>query len=267
MFLWLEIACLIFIIQTIAFGLSVWLGRNSIADVFWGGTIAMAALWIIAPLLSFGLKVNLYFVLFTPSLILGILMALWGLRLSIHIGHRFLKKKKEDPRYERLSQGWKAYYLRSYLQVFLLQGVLMLAMLSALIISTLHAPEPNFYLLGAGVLVWFFGLIFELIADAQLARFVKTKKPGQIMQSGLWKYSRHPNYFGEVTLWWGLWLITLMTPYWYLTLITPLTITFLILKVSGVPMAEAHYKDNAEFQAYAERTNKFFPWKPRPTKS
>jgi steroid 5-alpha reductase family enzyme len=105
--------------------------------------------------------------------------------------------------------------------------------------------------------------LIEIIADAQLAKFVKTKKPGQIMQKGLWKYSRHPNYFGEVVLWWGIWIITLNAELWWIAFLTPAIITFLILKVSGVPLAEAHYADNEEFQAYAKKTNKFFPWFPK----
>jgi len=264
MYFILEIVCLVLIVQTIAYGLSVWLGRNSVADVFWGGTIAIASLWTIFPLLWFALQQNPALIPVIPSLVAGILTFLWGFRLFIHIGTRFLKKKKEDPRYAKMSEGWQFYYLRSYLQVFLLQGLLMLAMLAPVLSSTYSRPDNNFYFLGAGILIWAFGLIFEIIADTQLSEFVKTKKPGQIMTKGLWRYSRHPNYFGEVTLWWGIWLVTLPSELWYISLIAPLTITFLILKVSGVPMAEAHYADNEEFQTYAKQTNKFFPWKPKP---
>ena len=139
----------------------------------------------------------------------------------------------------------------------------MVLMLSALMTTIIYPQIYHDYFMLGGALVWAIGLTLEVVADAQLAKFVKNKKSGEIMQRGLWRYSRHPNYFGEVLLWWGIWLITLPTPYWWLTLITPVTITFLILKVSGVPMAEERYQDNPEFQAYAKRTNVFIPWRPK----
>lgn len=264
MWLILKVACVIWILQTLAFGLSLWLKRNSIADVFWGLSMALTALFANGAFIIFALKTNPLLALFIPSILISLMMAIWGFRLALHIGVRFIKKKKEDLRYAKMAEGWKLYYLRSYAQVFLLQGVLMLAMMSALLVTILNPPAVNFYLITGGVLVWAFGLAFEAIADFQLAKFVKTKKPDQIMKQGLWRYSRHPNYFGEVVSWWGIWILTLNTEFWWVALLTPVTITFLILKVSGVPLAEAHYADNQEFQAYAKYTNRFFPWKPKP---
>ena len=259
----LEVLCFILAIQSAGFVASVFLGRNSIADVLWGFAIASGALLVTLPLGIQLYKAAPYLLLFTPSVVAGGLIALWGYRLTWHIGRRFLKKKAEDPRYAAMSQNWKYYYLRSYLQVFMLQGLLMLAMLAAVITATYQPQVFNSYLLPIGVGIFFTGLIIEAVADQQLSKFVSTKKPGQIMQSGLWKYSRHPNYFGEVLLWWGIFTVLLPTPYWYLAIISPLTITFLILKVSGVPMAEARYKDNPEFQDYTKRTSKFIPWPPK----
>ena len=263
MYLLLEVLLFILILQTIGFGLSVWLGRNSVADVLWGFLIALGALYIIAPLALLILNTNPVYLWLNPVTLSGILIMIWGFRLAWHIGTRFIKKDKEDPRYAAMSQNWRCYYLRSYGQVFLLQGLLMIFMLSGLIVMASTGVSINFYTLLLGTTVWALGLAFEIIADKQLTQFIKHKQPGQIMQQGLWRYSRHPNYFGEVTLWWGLWIITLPTPYWYLTLIAPLTNTFLILKVSGVPMAEERYADNKSFQDYAKRTNKFFPWWPK----
>jgi len=260
MFLILKLACGIWIIQTLAFGLSIWLKRNSIADVFWGFSIAVVAIAANYSFIMYVLKINPYLALFIPSIVISALMAIWGLRLTYHIGIRFIKKKKEDPRYAKMSESWQNYYLRSYLQVFLLQGALMLGMMSALVVTILYPATVNIYLLGAGVFVWAFGFLFEVVADQQLTKFVKTKKPGEIMKKGLWRYSRHPNYFGEVVSWWGIWIITLNTQYWWIAFLTPAIITFLILKVSGVPMAEAHYADNDEFQEYAKYSSKFFPW-------
>jgi steroid 5-alpha reductase family enzyme len=112
-----------------------------------------------------------------------------------------------------------------------------------------------------GFLVWITGFYFESTGDAQLARFVRDPiNKGKIMQSGLWKYTRHPNYFGEVTQWWGIFIISLSVPFGIFTIIGPLTITYLILFVSGVPMLEKKYAGRADFEAYKKRTSVFFPW-------
>jgi steroid 5-alpha reductase family enzyme len=115
----------------------------------------------------------------------------------------------------------------------------------------------------AGTLIWITGFLFQAIGDYQLAGFAKTKQPGQIMQTGLWRYSRHPNYFGEILMWWAIWLMVVTLPYGVWAIISPLSITFLLAKVSGVPMLEAKYKGNAEFEAYKKRTPALFPWFPK----
>ena len=80
------------------------------------------------------------------------------------------------------------------------------------------------------------------------------------MNQGLWQYTRHPNYFGEVTMWWGIWLLTVGSTYWYIGIIGPITISFLLLKVSGIPMLEKKYEGNKEFEKYKAKTSAFFPW-------
>jgi steroid 5-alpha reductase family enzyme len=114
------------------------------------------------------------------------------------------------------------------------------------------------------VCVWVIGFFFESVGDAQLSRFIKDPaNKGKLMQSGLWKYTRHPNYFGEVTQWWGLWIIALSVSYGWLGIIGPLTITTLILKVSGIPLLEKSMEGNPEFQEYKKRTSVFFPLPPK----
>jgi len=140
--------------------------------------------------------------------------------------------------------------LRSFLQVFALQGFLMVVM-GYLFIHMAMWGAPNFGLLMyVGICLWLIGFWFETVADYQLDKFVSTKKAGEIMKTGLWKYSRHPNYFGEVLMWWGIWLAMVSIPYGLLAIVSPVMITFLILKVSGVPMLEKHYEDNISFQEY-----------------
>ena len=108
--------------------------------------------------------------------------------------------------------------------------------------------------------VWILGFVFESVGDAQLARFIKDPaNKGKLMQGGLWRYTRHPNYFGEVTMWWGIWLLALSTPYGFFSIIGPITITFLILKVSGIPMLEKKMEENPEFAEYKRRVSVFIP--------
>jgi len=120
-----------------------------------------------------------------------------------------------------------------------------------------------------GLLLWLVGFFFEALGDWQLSRFRSDpQNRGQVMQSGLWKYSRHPNYFGETLIWWGLFLITLSTPMSLWTIISPLTITFLLLKVSGVTLLEKTIVDTRpKYRQYTERTSSFFPWFPKKEKS
>jgi steroid 5-alpha reductase family enzyme len=123
-------------------------------------------------------------------------------------------------------------------------------------------PSKFVFLDLLGILIWTFGFFFESVGDFQLSRFIKSKKGG-IMKSGLWKYTRHPNYFGEVIQWWGIWLIALSVSYGWVSVIGPLLITFLILKVSGIPLLEKKMEENDEFREYKKNTSMFFPLPPK----
>lgn len=227
--------------------------RNDIADVLWGlGFVLIALIGVIMnPTIS--------------TAIVFLLVFVWGMRLASHIGQRFIKKEKEDFRYANWRKNWgKQWLIRGWLKVFMLQGLSMLIVAFPIIlISNIEKNSWNI-LNTIGLLIWIFGFCFEAVGDKQLKQFVSNPdNKGRIMQSGLWRYTRHPNYFGEVVLWWGLWLITFGIDYFWFGMIGPLAISFFILKVSGVPMLEKKYKDNPEFQEYAKRTNKFFPSLPK----
>ena len=115
-----------------------------------------------------------------------------------------------------------------------------------------------------GFIVWLIGFYFESVGDKQLANFIHNpENKGKLMTEGLWKYSRHPNYFGEVTQWWGIWIIALSVPYGWVAIIGPITITILILFVSGVPLLEKKYKGRSDFEAYKKRTSIFIPLPPK----
>lgn len=213
--------------------------RDDIADIAWGMGFILVTIF------------NFVFNFSSKLLVSSILVSIWGLRLAIHIFNRN-KNKKEDYRYKKFKSN-------PYLKVFITQGFFMWLISLPIIGSLGNLKWFNFI----GVFIWLIGFYFESVADKQLKIFLKDpKNKGKIMQSGLWAYSRHPNYFGEVTMWWGIWLLNFNTSNLW-TIVGPLTITYLILKVSGVPLLEEKYKDNKDFQDYQKRVSVFIPLKPK----
>jgi len=247
---YIALILLLFAYMSLWFAASLIKRRNDVADVAWGlGFVLMA--WV-----SFFLSDDSG----ARGLLVGILVTVWGLRLAWHI-HARNKGKAEDYRYLAWRKEWgKYFYIRSYFQVYLLQGVfLFLIVLPVLLIN--KSAGGNLGLLDfLGVAVWLFGFYFEAVGDAQLARFIKNpENKGKLIQRGLWAYTRHPNYFGEVMQWWGIWLIALSVSGGLLGIIGPITITFLILKVSGIPMLEKKMEENSDFAEYKRKTSVFIP--------
>ena len=200
----------------------------------------------------------------TRGVLAGILVSIWGLRLAWHI-HARHRGKPEDFRYLAWRREWgKWFYARSYAQVYLLQGALLFVVeLPVLMIN--RSPGGTLGILEIlGVFIWLFGFLFESVGDAELARFAKDPfNRGKILQTGLWRYTRHPNYFGEVVQWWGIWLIAVGVPGGWFGIAGPLAITFLILKVSGIPMLEKKMAANSDFAEYKRRTSVLVPWIPK----
>jgi len=197
------------------------------------------------------------------NLIYIALVAFWGLRLSIYLFQRN-HGKPEDSRYTEMRKNWKGnQHLNAYFRVFLLQAVL--ALLICIPLYPLATLDKFNYdaLFIIGIIIWHIGFYFEAIGDRQKSLFkADPKNKGKICKVGLWKYTRHPNYFGEVTLWWGFWIsLSNKLPLWTIT--GPLLISFLILKFSGIPMLEESKKDDPKFQQYMKETNAFFPWFPK----
>jgi len=228
--------------------------RNDVADVAWG--MGFVVLTWTSFLLSGGPGAR--------GLVAGVLVSIWGLRLAWHI-HARHRGRPEDFRYLAWRREWgKWFYARSYAQVYLLQGALLFVVaLPVLMINRNPAGMFGFVEI-MGVCLWLFGFLFESVGDAELARF--TRNPhnrGKILQTGLWRYTRHPNYFGEIVQWWGIWLLALGVPYGWVGIVGPLTITFLILKVSGIPMLEKKMAENPDFAEYKKRTSVLVPWIPK----
>lgn len=240
---------LTWIFFSVAFLIAKKADKLSIVDSFWSLSFMVIAVysWIVG---SQNLIGN----------IVTILILIWGIRLASHISFRNLGKK-EDYRYQQMREKWDNVWLTAYFKVFLVQGLLMLSIgFPIVLINSWEGIGINNFVY-IGLLIWLVGYAFEVIGDSQLKNFLKTRKDSnQVMTEGLWAYTRHPNYFGEVTMWWGIFIIVFsVTGYWY-TIISPLIITFLILKVSGVPLLEEKYNGRPSFEEYKRHTNKFFPW-------
>ena len=238
----------------IVWALSLPLRDASIADVFWGpgfAFVAIVAAWLSPPS--------------DRATLLVVLTSVWGLRLALHIGTRWLKKKEEDRRYQAMRATWgDRFPVVSLFTVFLLQGgLLWIVSLPLQAGAALGADHPLGLLDLAGALLFTVGLAFEAVGDAQLARFLSDPASrGRVMETGLWRYTRHPNYFGDALLWWGLGLIGAGTGAWW-CLAGPALMTFLLVRVSGVSLLE---KDIAgrrpEYVAYVRRTSPFLPLPP-----
>lgn len=225
-----------------------------LVDIVWPLFMLLAALWFLlrqpAP---------------TPRAVLVVvLVGAWALRLSVHLARRNWNAP-EDRRYRDMRRRndpgftWKSLYL-----VFGLQAVLAFVV-TAPLHAAIVAPDPSLgmlELIGAGLAAA--GLVFEAVADYQLSRFLaRDSGRGQVMDRGLWRYSRHPNYFGEFCVWWGFFLIAAGAAGWW-SVVSPLLMSLLLLRVSGVTLLEKDLdRRRPDYARYVRRTNAFFPGPPR----
>ena len=197
------------------------------------------------------------------ALVVLLLVAFWALRLSAYITMRN-RGKPEDPRYQAMRRKHSPNFaVKSLFIVFLLQGVLAW-IISLSLLAAITGDRPLSLLDGLACLLVLGGILFESIADAQLAAFrAGSDSSGKVMDRGLWRYSRHPNYFGECCVWWGLYLFALAAGGWW-SILSPLLMTFLLLRISGVVLLERDIvKRRPEYRHYTERTNAFIPGLPK----
>ncbi|MCC6904512.1 MAG: DUF1295 domain-containing protein [Anaerolineae bacterium] len=244
---------------TVLWLISIPLKNVSIVDIFWGlGFVAMAwTYWVVTD--GFPARKALVVALVT----------IWGLRLAgyllwrnglTHEDFRYAKWRSEQP---------GSYWWRSYFSVFLLQGLLFWA-ISAPLFAAQFSPTPaRLGVLDAlGALFWAIGLFFEAVGDLQLARFkADPANKGKVLNTGLWRYTRHPNYFGDFMVWWGYGLIALGTfslP-GVVSLLAPALMSFLLLRVSGVTLLEKSLNEKPGYREYVEATSAFFPLPPKKT--
>lgn len=238
---------IVVVYMTVWFGIAIVNKRNDVADIAWGvGFIVLA--WM-----AFSLGNGS-----TKAILVNFLVMVWGGRLAKHIYSRN-KDKPEDYRYLEWRNTWKNFYLRSFLQIFMLQGLLMYIISLPVIFINLETEVWGLVDI-VGIAIWVIGFWFESTADKQLREFVQdSRNKGKLMDQGLWKYSRHPNYFGEVTMWWGIWLVSISSTGWW-TFVGPGLITFLIIFVSGVPLLEKKFEGRKDWEIYKKKTSVFIPW-------
>jgi steroid 5-alpha reductase family enzyme len=229
----------------------------SVVDIFWGFGFALIAL-VTCLLAGRGRP---------RALLLTVLTVVWGMRLAIYLFRRN-SGHGEDYRYQAMRrQHGDRFPLVSLFTVFGLQGVLMWIISLPVQLGQLAVqPEQLTWLDALGATLWAIGFGFESIGDAQLARFkAAPASKGKVMDRGLWRYTRHPNYFGDALLWWGIYLIAAATPAGRWTVLSPLLMTGLLMRVSGVPLLEKKLvKTRPEYADYVRRTSSFVPWFPKP---
>ncbi len=241
-------------VATLLWLLSLGLRDASIVDVFWGlGFVALASFYS-----SRGGPAD------ERALVTLVLVSLWGLRLSTHI---FLRSwgRGEDRRYTSMRDKWGSRFpVVSLFTVFLIQGLLLWIVSAPLFVATrAHAPGgPVEWTDAIGIGLVVVGLLFESVADYQLVRFRASQhNEGKVLDTGLWRYSRHPNYFGDFLVWWGFFALALGRPSALWTVVGPLVMSVLLMRVSGVTLLEKDLeRSKPDYRHYTDKTNAFFPW-------
>ncbi len=249
---WFEIyfvgLALVLGLMTLLWLYSLQIKNSSIVDIFWGTGFVIVG-WVYVALTDG----------FAPrNILLALLVTIWGLRLSLHIFRRN-HGQPEDFRYKawREEHG-KRWWWWSWIQVFALQGIILWIVSAPLLIAMKLGPATWTFFDGLGLVVWLIGFAFEAGGDWQLAQFkANPANKGKLLTTGFWALTRHPNYFGDATVWWGFFLFALPAGAW--TIFAPGLMTFLLMRVSGVAMLEKAMKIKPGYEDYMKNTPAFFP--------
>ncbi|MGW5005637.1 DUF1295 domain-containing protein [Streptomyces parvulus] len=248
-----------FAVMLVTFAVAVRKGVHRVVDAAWGVGFAAVAVVTSAVAAAAGEGDAVRQVLVT------VLTVVWGLRLAVHIGRRG-RGHGEDPRYDAmLAKAPGNRNLYALRMVYLLQGALVW-LVSLPVQAAAYGSGPVTLLAWTGTAVWAAGLVFEAVGDAQLARFkADPAHQGRIMDRGLWSWTRHPNYFGDFLVWWGLFLVACDagTAAAAVSVVSPLVMTYLLIGGSGKRLLERRMADRPGWSAYADRTSGFFPRPPR----
>lgn len=241
-------------LMTVAFVVAWRTQRTDLVDVAWG------LAFIVAAVVSFMLNEYDVTIGFNLQTVTTLLVIVWGIRLSLVMLRR-VRSHPEDKRYVQLKQKWAGNQaLNLFVRIFFVQAVLATVISLAVIHVNLSAQANLSIYSYVGLAIWLVGFIFEAVGDLQLKRFLADPvNKGKLMMTGLWKYTRHPNYFGEATMWFGIFIMALSTEYGWVASISPVLITFLLLFVSGVPITEKSFESKPGWAWYKRHTSKFFP--------
>jgi len=248
--LWFNAGLIILGLMTALWLLSLSLKDSSIVDIFWG-TGFVVTFWI-----TYYISGQLHPISVT---LLGIIVSIWGLRLSLNIFSRNAGHG-EDFRYAAWrEENERRWWWFSFFKVFLLQGVIMWFVIAPLIVVQFSSQDLGIFPI-LGTLVWLVGFFFEAGGDWQLARFkANPDNKGKLLITGLWGLTRHPNYFGDAAQWWGFWISSISAGGWW-TIFSPIIMNFLLVRVSGVIMLEKSLKDTKpEYAEYIENVPAFVP--------
>lgn len=247
----------VLLFMTLMFGVSLKLRRTDVVDVAWGPAFVVAALtsYVVS---GYDLPIG-----WNVQTLVTVLVIIWAARLGLAMFKR-VSSHPEDKRYVALRRKWKGNAaLNTYLRIFVLQGILATVISIAVIHINLSLPTPIDMFAFGGAAIWLAGFLFESIGDRQLKQFLaEPKNKGKLMTTGLWQYTRHPNYFGESMMWLGIFIIALSTQYGWVAVIAPVIIMYLLLFVSGIPMTEESFAGKPGWAAYKKRTSKFVPLPP-----
>ncbi|MBA4386293.1 MAG: hypothetical protein C0410_16285 [Anaerolinea sp.] len=256
--IFLTAGAVIFGLMLLLWMISLLLRNSSIVDVFWGFGFVLSA-WVYYFLTPDGFMVRKF-------LVAG-LATIWGLRLTIHVLTRNLGKP-EDFRYQKWrNEHGKIWWIRSLFQVFILQGFLMWIISTPLLAAQYSNLPTKLTLFDyAGIFLWVIGFYFETVGDLQLSAFRSNpNNKGHILNTGVWHYTRHPNYFGDSAQWWGYYLLAVSAGAWW-SIFSPIIMTIFLIKVSGVALLEKTMRDTKPgYREYMETTNAFIPWFPKKT--
>jgi len=255
---YLTLGLIILGLMTLLWLVSLALKNSSIVDIFWGTGFVITT-WAAFLLTPDGFA--------SRKWLLNLLVTVWGLRLSLHILTRNWGKP-EDFRYQAWrKEAAKAWWWRSFFKVFVLQGILLWIIAAPLLAAQISAqPGHLIWLETLAIPVWLIGFFFEAAGDWQLRRFkADLANKDKVLQTGVWRFTRHPNYFGDATQWWAYYLISLAAGGWW-TIFSPIIMTTLLMRVSGVTLLEKTLKEEKPgYKEYVERTSEFIPWLPRKT--
>jgi len=275
-------AAVVFGLLTLLWAISVAVKDASLIDIFWGfGFLVVAAVCLYLESSK------------TPYIkLLAAMPILWGIRLSLYLAKRNLGHG-EDVRYVAMQKraakkgmSETAWRIRSLFTIYFGQALLIMIVSAPIWVAMATGPNNPTYIVSVngpsywkfdiglvailGALLWLIGFLFEAIGDAQLSRFLKKNKDYDgpyedkpVLDTGLWKYTRHPNYFGNACMWWGIWLVACQAPLGWITIFAPIIMTFLLTRVSGRDLLERQLKKRPAYQDYVKCTSGFIPRPPK----